>query len=188
MTASAGGEPMLGGESHATSWQFTIVAMRSRHSAAHDPPGHGGELLPPCRAGQRRALVAALAGSSGGAGASHLGRAPTGVVARRPRTQPALGKRRIRRRSSDPSGAQVGELLVLQPAALGDGAHPFGCGPPRRYAIRPTRSAPRRGSWSRTASRCPVGQRRYPTGPSLVLCNATRLRASTGNETSQLTQ
>jgi hypothetical protein len=33
------GEPMLGGESHATSWQFTIVAMRSRHPAAHDPAG-----------------------------------------------------------------------------------------------------------------------------------------------------
>src|SRR4029450_5583101 len=29
-----------------------------------------------------------------------------------------------------PSGAQVGELLVLQPATLGDGAPPFGCGAP----------------------------------------------------------
>jgi hypothetical protein len=31
------GEPMLGGEVHATSWQLTIGTTRRRHSAQTDP-------------------------------------------------------------------------------------------------------------------------------------------------------
>src|SRR5262245_57151076 len=73
-------------------------------------------------------LAAALAGSGGGAGAASSRSGAHQRGGSTAMTRLALDRRWMRRGSWD-SRAHVGQLLVLQPATLRDGAHPFGCGP-----------------------------------------------------------